>query len=153
MALSKQQKATSQCYQDMKSRCYNVNHRAYKNYGARGIFVCERWKASYQNFLDDMGYKPDGLSLDRINNDLAYSKENCRWATATQQMRNTRRSTKEGVGVHYSKRDDLWIAQITVNHKIKHIGCFKDRDDAIRARKYAEHVYWQAHGIGVKNAD
>lgn len=147
MALSKQQKATSQCYQDMKSRCYNINHRSYKNYGARGITVCDSWKSSYKNFIADMGYKPDGLSLDRIDNNLGYSKENCRWATATQQMRNTRHSTKEGTGVHYSKRDDAWIAQITIAHKIKHIGYFKNRDDAIKARKEAEVIYWQAHGI------
>lgn len=75
----------------MLQRCYNPNHRAYANYGARGITVCERWH-TFVNFLVDMGEPPPGLSIDRINNDGNYEPGNCRWATCSEQMRNRRPS-------------------------------------------------------------
>lgn len=76
----------------MKQRCYNVNHKAYFRYGGKGILVCSRWKNSFVNFLKDMGEKPEGLSLDRIDNEGNYCKENCRWATRKQQQNNTRKN-------------------------------------------------------------
>jgi len=74
----------------MNQRCTNRNLVSFKNYGGRGITVCRRWRASFAAFLADMGPRPPGLSLDRINNDLGYSKSNCRWATSTEQGRNKR---------------------------------------------------------------
>lgn len=71
----------------MCGRCLNPNNQAYKYYGGRGIYVCEEWK-QFVNFYRDMGSVPDGYSLDRINNDGPYSKENCRWATDYQQAQN-----------------------------------------------------------------
>lgn len=81
---------TYRCWQDMKQRCLNPNAQAYKDYGARGITVCDSWQESFANFLADMGEAPDGMSLDRKNNDLGYSPNNCRWATQKQQSRNHR---------------------------------------------------------------
>lgn len=74
-------------------RCTNPNDAAYANYGGRGIKVCDRWLESYENFLADMGRKPNSRhSIDRINNDGNYEPGNCRWATAYQQRHNRRDS-------------------------------------------------------------
>lgn len=75
----------------VRERCGDPRHPQYKNYGARGITVCERWFNSFENFFADMGatYRR-GLSLDRANNNEGYCKENCRWVTMTVQARNKR---------------------------------------------------------------
>lgn len=71
----------------MKQRCLQPGHKYYENYGGRGIRICERWM-TYANFLEDMGERPSGCSLDRKFNDKDYSLNNCRWATRTEQNRN-----------------------------------------------------------------
>lgn len=75
----------------MKTRCYNPRIAGYKDYGGRGIIVCERWKYSFENFLADMGERTSKeLSIERINNDGNYEPGNCRWATRLHQNRNSR---------------------------------------------------------------
>jgi hypothetical protein len=71
-------------------RCYNPNEPAYKNYGGRGITVCEEWKNSFENFLHDMGPRPLGISIERIDNNGNYNKNNCVWASRKTQNRNSR---------------------------------------------------------------
>jgi hypothetical protein len=77
-------------WNSMKQRCNNPKNISYKDYGGRGIKVCDRWLNSFNFFLEDMGKKPDGYSLDRINNDDGYKPTNCRWATMKEQSNNRR---------------------------------------------------------------
>ena len=80
---------------DIQTRCYNKNHASYKNYGARGITVCDRWLSSFPTFLSDMGIRPSNeLSIDRNNVDGNYETSNCRWATKLEQANNKRNTVR-----------------------------------------------------------
>lgn len=78
-------------WNSMKNRCLNPNSQFYKHYGGRGIVVCDEW-LKFENFYADMGDAPRKYTLDRIDNDGNYEPKNCRWATQTEQLRNTRRN-------------------------------------------------------------
>lgn len=79
-------------WRGMISRCSNPKTKCYKDYGGRGITVCNEWN-SFENFLKDMGNRPNGLTLHRVNNDRGYSADNCVWATDAVQNRHTTRIT------------------------------------------------------------
>lgn len=83
-------------WHDMKQRCLNPNNPAFDRYGGRGIAVSERW-LTFENFLADMGAKPKGYELDRIDNDGPYTKNNCRWTTPKNNANNRRNSKKSSV--------------------------------------------------------
>ena len=127
---------------DMKNRCHNENNINYKHYGARGIAVCDRW-LDIKNFIEDMysAFK-EGLTLDRSDNQLGYSKENCRWTTKVIQSRNTRvlriSNTSGYRGVNFQKSSNRFRARITVNYKEIHLGLFETAIEA--ARVYDSYV-------------
>ncbi|KKK59795.1 hypothetical protein LCGC14_3030790 [marine sediment metagenome] len=87
---------TYHSWHNMIRRCTNFNDLSYHNYGGRGITVCKRWRNSFENFLEDMGEPPtDSHSIDRINNNGNYCRENCQWTTRKEQNRNKRDSHLE----------------------------------------------------------
>jgi hypothetical protein len=81
---------TYRTWMSMSNRCRDPNGKNFHYYGGRGIAVCERWR-KFENFLADMGERPDGRTLDRRDNDRGYEPDNCRWATLIEQRRNQRR--------------------------------------------------------------
>jgi hypothetical protein len=99
----------------MKSRCDNPQHHAYKDYGMRGISYEPRW-SDFQAFLDDMGTKPTGTSLDRVDNNGNYSKKNCRWATRAEQMNNMRTNR---LITHEGKTQTMaqWAREVGINYR------------------------------------
>lgn len=85
----------------MKDRCYNKRHKSYHRYGGRGITVCDRWLvrgSGFWNFVEDMGQRPKGHSLDRVDNNGPYSPDNCRWATRKEQTANAQLARGERHG-------------------------------------------------------
>jgi hypothetical protein len=128
-------------------RCTDPQYASYRNYGGRGIKVCERWRNSFETFLADMHNRPSPLhSLDRMDNDGNYTPTNCKWSTKREQVIN-RRNLKIGVsgvtGV-LSNKYGTYTVRISHNHKRINLGNFQTLDDAIAARKEAELKYWNA---------
>lgn len=129
-------------YNGMKQRCNDSGHKMYKYYGGKGIQVDSRWMGidGFDNFCIDMGQKPSsGHSLDRIDTELGYSKENCRWATWHEQAANKSNSNKV-VGISWSKSNSYWVAELQVDNKRYHAHD-KNYDIAVMLRKNLESQY------------
>ena len=131
-----------ECWKSIKQRCLNNNCRHYINYGGRGITICDEGKDSFEKFYSDMGDVPDGKSIERIDNDIGYSKENCGWATQSEQLLNRRLSERNKTGVRgVLLRDDCsgFLVQLVVFGKNRHLGRFKDLKEAEIC--YVQHYY------------
>lgn len=131
-------------WKNMKSRCDNPHNHAYKDYGGRGIKVCDRWASDFWAFVRDMGAKPStDYSLDRIDSSKGYSPDNCRWASRTTQSRNKRGRSDSSIQVKgVSKHGASYRALIGVGGKNINLGTFPTIEQAAKARKEAEMKYW-----------
>ena len=131
-------------WEGMLQRCSNPNSVGYPDYGGRGITVCKRW-LSFEEFFTDMGERPEGTSLDRIDVNSNYCKENCRWADASVQGFNQRKSTNNTsgrTGVSWNKQKLKWDAYIMKDRKKINLGRFEKKEDAILAREQGELKYY-----------
>jgi len=133
-------------WSSMMQRCHNSNARAYKNYGGRGIRVCEEWHdaESFIKWAMANGYSDD-LTIERKNVNGNYCPENCIFATRMQQARNTRvrhDNTSGTPGVYYRKENGKWRSAIGVDGKFIWLGSFDTEEAAALARKKAELKYW-----------
>ncbi len=138
-------------YTSMKQRCYNKKVPNFPDYGGRGIKMCDRWLGinGFTNFLADMGDAPtwsntknsrSDWSVDRIDNNKGYSKENCKWSTRHQQAANQR--NKIGViGVKFDKSRNKWQVGLVIDKKRVLSKRFANYEDAVKARKDAELKY------------
>lgn len=125
-------------YIHIKTRCHNQNEIQFKDWGGRGISICDEWDNSYETFKDwalKNGYK-ENLSIDRKNNDGNYEPSNCRWVKKEIQARNTRKIYRHNTsgyrGVSFVKKRNKWKSSICVNKKTYHLGYY---DIAIEAAK------------------
>jgi hypothetical protein len=146
------EKPTRSVYRNMIRRCYEKTHSNYRKYGAKGITVCDRWlgEDGYINFVSDMGEKPEGLSLDRIDGTKGYSTENCRWTTPRIQSinRGKQSNNKSGhPGVRWFTRTGRWQARIRNFGRDIHLGYFDKFEDAVEAYLVARKKY---HSEGLK---
>lgn len=128
---------TYQTWEAMKARCDNPNAENYCRYGALGVTYDPAW-SDFKAFFRDMGERPEGKTLDRVKSELPYSKENCRWATPTEQVLNRRtpkHNTTGRKGVHWHKAAKKWFARGTINRKLEELYYGDSFEDAVKARE------------------
>ena len=119
----------------IKQRCFDETNHAYKNYGGRGITMCNEWKNSFETFVKDMGERPKGASVDRIDNQGNYEPSNCRWATKAEQSRNRRVYSTSKTGYSGIRETKAGTFQVRTRNDRVVLGCFETLEEAIKAQK------------------
>jgi hypothetical protein len=132
---------TYRLWKAMITRATNPNTESAQHYVLRGITVCKRWM-KFENFLADMGKCPEGLTLDRIDNDQGYKPGNCRWATRLEQARNKEREGHKHKGVNRLPSGNWRVNICTPTNRNLHVGVCATYEDAVALRKSAEAAYW-----------
>lgn len=129
----------------MKERCLNSESTTYEGYGSEGITIYQPWIDSFEKFLEDMGERPEGTTLDRIDPHGNYEPSNCRWASASVQAYNKGlrvNNTSGKVGVSFNTKRSKWVASILHEGVKYYLGTFARLEDAIKARRDAELKYF-----------
>lgn len=130
---------TEDTYYSMVRRCHTPGFGSYETYGARGISVCDRWRESIHNFVEDMGLRPSlKHTIDRINSKGNYEPSNCRWSGPLRQALN--KDYGEDQGVRQFKPINKWGAHIAIGGKQIHLGVYENKEDARKARKAVDDV-------------
>lgn len=136
-------------WRDMKNRCLNPNNAGYVNYGGRGITVCAEWLEfiPFYTWATSNGYT-ETLFIDRIDNELGYNPENCRFVTRQVQQANRRSfkgSSSKYLGIYKTPRN-TWAAKVKISGRNQHIGCYPSELEAAHARD----AYIKTHNLPLK---
>lgn len=123
---------------NMKQRCYYIESTGYVNYGRRGIEVCDSWVNNFQQFVLDMAPRPNGYTLDRIDNNKGYYKENCRWATKSEQVINRRNNQDFCIRKLHPNTYTLSVCRNYIQH---HLGTYNNIEQARTVRDYFINLY------------
>lgn len=152
--MSSSSNPTYSSWYSMLYRCNNPKATGWEYWGGRGIKVCPEWQESglgFENFLRDLGPRPEGYVLDRIDNDGDYCKDNCRWVDRSISNVNQRhhafgRDCSTNVrGVSFHTRENRWEARVWKKGKSIYLGSFTTFDEAVKAREDAEVLYYGGH--------
>jgi len=131
---------TYSSWSNLKTRCLNRNSNRYYRYGERGIEICDRWKESFENFFEDMGERPtNNHSIDRIDNDKGYFKENCKWSSSFEQMNN--KSTNKNITYEGRTQSVMnWSRELGINHKTIYDRLYRglDINKILKVKKYGK---------------
>lgn len=133
-------------WQSMKERCRNPNAPGYENYGGRGITYDPSWE-EFENFYKDMGKRPEGMEIDRIDVNKNYNKDNCRWSDGTIQTFNKRKRkglTSKYHGVYFNKEKEKWHTRLYYYSEIVFDKYFMNEEDAARAY---DNVCFEYYGV------
>lgn len=142
------------CWRNMKARCDDENHHAYRNYGGRGISYVKKW-TTFEGFLEDMGENPIGLTLNRVDVNSGYSKDNCEWVCLVKQGRDRRKPThgltSEYKGVSFNKKCGKYKGYINYSGVTYHLGYSTDPKEL--ALKYDSKVFELTGSMSGTNRD